>query len=319
MNKEPTEHCVENVITWLQSWQDSLCAFLEDFEPNQRFHEDNWRYSGNGGGRSRVLKNGEILEQAGVNFSHIFGESLPAAASKARAHLVDTPFQATGVSLVVHPDSPFIPTAHANLRLFLAENANSSTLPHWWFGGGFDLTPYYGFEQDCRLWHKCAQAACDELSPSAYTEYKAWCDRYFYLPHRKEQRGIGGLFFDDLIYPNFETCFAFIRAVGKNFIHAYRSICEKRRDLSFTPEQKEFQLYRRGRYTEFNLLYDRGTLFGLQSGGRTESILMSMPPRLRFEYNWQPEVGSEEARLTDYFLKPQDWINQPVRNADVNF
>ena len=316
MNKHPTDQDIQNVVDWLQGWQDELCGFFELFEPNEHFAQDSWTYSGKGGGRSRVLRNGELFEQAGVNFSHIFGQSLPVAASKTRTHLVDQPFQATGVSLVVHPDNPMVPTTHANLRLFVAEPGADSSLPHWWFGGGFDLTPYYGFEQDCISWHKHAQAACDTLSPSAYNEYKTWCDRYFTLPHRKEQRGIGGLFFDDLISPDFETCFQFMRAVGKEFIAAYKTICERRNKLPFTPEQKEFQLYRRGRYTEFNLLYDRGTLFGLQSGGRTESILMSMPPRVRWEYNWKAEPGTEEARLTDYFLKPQDWATNTNQESN---
>ena len=312
MPNKPSTQDIQNVVDWLQGWQDSLCSFFEQIEPTQHFLEDSWSYAVKGGGRSRVLRNGQVFEQAGVNFSHIFGDALPAAASKTRSHLIDCPFQATGVSLVVHPDNPMLPTTHANLRLFVADYNGDSSMPSWWFGGGFDLTPYYGFEEDCINWHRLAKAACDTLSPSAYTEFKEWCDRYFYLPHRQEQRGIGGLFFDDLVKPDFESCFAFIRAVGENFIKAYKGICEKRKDLPHTSEQKEFQLYRRGRYTEFNLLYDRGTLFGLQSGGRTESILMSMPPRVRWEYNWQPETGSEEARLTDYFLKPKDWANQPV-------
>jgi coproporphyrinogen III oxidase len=314
MPQQPSTQDIQDVVDWLKSWQDQLCQFFEQYETSEHFHEDSWTYSGKGGGRSRVLRNGETFEQAGVNFSHILGAALPAAASKTRTHLVDCPFQAAGVSLVIHPNSPIIPTTHANLRLFVADYDGDSDLPSWWFGGGFDLTPYYGFEDDCVFWHQCAQAACETLSPSAYNEFKDWCDRYFHLPHRKEQRGIGGIFFDDLINPDFATCFAFIRAVGENFIKAYREICDRRQELPYTPEQKEFQLYRRGRYTEFNLLYDRGTLFGLQSGGRTESILMSMPPRVRWEYNWQPPAGSEEARLTDYFLKPQDWANLTVSN-----
>lgn len=309
MPQQLTEQDIQDVVDWLQGWQDELCQFFEQNEPIKRFCQDTWNYSGKGGGRSRVLAGGETFEQTGVNFSHIFGDALPAAASKTRTHLIDCSFQAAGVSLVAHPESPMVPTTHANLRLFVADYEGDSNLPRWWFGGGFDLTPYYGFDEDCVLWHRCAQAACEVLSVHAYSEFKAWCDRYFYLPHRKEQRGIGGIFFDDLIDPDFSTCFAFLRAIGKNFIQGYHEICNRRRQLPYTQQQKEFQLYRRGRYTEFNLLYDRGTLFGLQSGGRTESILMSMPPRLRFEYNWQPPIGSEEARLTDYFLKPQDWSN----------
>jgi coproporphyrinogen III oxidase len=312
MHIEPSSQDKEDVAHWLRSWQDELCNFFEQYEPEKRFLEDTWDYAEKGGGRSRVLQRGCVFEQAGVNFSRIFGKSLPEAASKTRTHLVNTPFQAMGVSLVIHPDTPMIPTTHANLRLFVADKNHSPDLPHWWFGGGFDLTPYYAFSEDCVFWHECAQAACDTLSPRAYGEFKAWCDRYFYLPHRKEQRGIGGIFFDDLIDPDFSTCFSFIRAIGKYFIKGYETICNRRKDVNFTPEQKEFQLYRRGRYTEFNLLYDRGTLFGLESGGRTESILMSMPPRLRFEYNWKPPVGSEEALLTDYFLKPQDWLQPSV-------
>lgn len=310
MAKKPSEQDIQNVADWLQSWQDQLCQLFEQFEPEERFLEDSWSYAVKGGGRSRVLRQGELFEQAGVNFSRIFGDKLPAAATKRREHLIDCPFQATGVSLVIHPDTPMVPTTHANLRLFVADYDGDASLPHWWFGGGFDLTPYYGFEEDCINWHKLAKESCDQLSPSAYSEFKDWCDRYFYLPHRKEQRGIGGIFFDDLAEPDFDTCFSFIRAVGENFITAYKDVCEKRAEMTYTTDQKEFQLYRRGRYTEFNLLYDRGTLFGLQSGGRTESILMSMPPRVRWEYNWQPTAGSDEARLTDYFLKPQDWASK---------
>lgn len=311
MSEQPTQAQIQSVIDWLQSWQDDLCSFFEQREGAEQFLEDRWEYAEKGGGRSRVLT-GDTFEQAGVNFSHIFGNSLPAAASKTRTHLIDRPFQAAGVSLVIHPNNPMLPTTHANLRLFVADRrqGDDPAQPTWWFGGGFDLTPYYGFEEDCISWHQHAKAACDVLSPTTYDAYKKWCDDYFTLPHRKEQRGIGGIFFDDLTDPDFESCFAFVRETGKHFIEAYREICNRRAKLPFTPEQKEFQLYRRGRYTEFNLLYDRGTLFGLQSGGRTESILMSMPPRVRWQYNWQPEPGTPEAKLTDYFLKPQHWVNK---------
>jgi coproporphyrinogen III oxidase len=253
-----------------------------------------------------VLRDGAVFEQAGVNYSEVYGSKLPASASAHRPELAGRQFQAMGVSLVIHPDNPYIPTSHANVRFFVAEKAGED--PIWWFGGGFDLTPYYGFRDDCEHWHRIARQACDAFSPTRYAEYKKWCDEYFYLRHRDEARGIGGLFFDDLNEPDFEQAFAFMRSVGDHYLPAYTPIVERHRNDAFGKREKKFQWYRRGRYVEFNLVYDRGTLFGLQSGGRTESILMSLPPVVNWRYNYQPAAGSAEAELTDYYLKPRDWL-----------
>jgi coproporphyrinogen III oxidase len=241
-----------------------------------------------------------------VNFSHVFGSTLPPSATAARPELAGRSFQAMGVSLVIHPNNPLVPTSHANVRFFIAEHPTEA--PVWWFGGGFDLTPYYGFEEDCVAWHQTAKAACDPFGADVYPKYKRWCDDYFFLKHRNEPRGIGGLFFDDLNEWGFEQTFAFMRSVGDSYIQAYRPIVQKRKDLAFNEAQRDFQLYRRGRYVEFNLVYDRGTLFGLQSGGRTESILMSLPPLVKWRYDWHPAPGSDEARLYSEFLKPRDWL-----------
>lgn len=248
-----------------------------------------------------------MFEKAGVNFSHVQGASLPATASAQRPELAGRGFQAMGVSLVIHPHNPYVPTSHANVRLFVAEKAGAE--PVWWFGGGFDLTPYYGNEEDCLHWHEISRAACEPFGDDVYPRFKAWCDDYFYLQHRGEPRGVGGLFFDDLNEWDFDTCFAFMRAVGDAYLQAYLPIVQRRKHQPYGERERQFQLYRRGRYVEFNLVYDRGTLFGLQSNGRTESILMSLPPLVRWDYDYQPAAGSEESRLTEYYLTGREWLN----------
>lgn len=296
------------VKAYLLNLQDRICSALETEDGGAHFREESWERPGGGGGRTRVLENGAVIEKGGVNFSHVFGDGLPPSATAHRPELAGRSFQALGVSLVIHPENPHVPTSHANVRLFCAEKAGEE--PVWWFGGGFDLTPYYGVEEDCIEWHRIAREACEPFGADVYPKYKAWCDSYFHLKHRGEPRGIGGLFFDDLNAWDFETCFAFIRAVGDAYINAYVPIIQKRRHTAFTEAQREFQAYRRGRYVEFNLVFDRGTLFGLQSGGRTESILMSLPPVVRWGYDWKPEAGSAEARLTEYFLQDRDWLGE---------
>lgn len=298
---------IDSIKNYMLQLQDQICNQLAA-QDTRGFDEDSWERNLGGGGRTRVLENGSCFEKAGVNFSHIHGEQLPAAASATRPELKGRAFQALGISLVVHPRNPYIPTSHANIRFFIAEKAGAD--PVWWFGGGFDLTPYYAFEEDCLHWHKQAQQACEELGTGAYQKYKQQCDDYFYLRHRDETRGIGGLFFDDLNQPDFETCFTFMRNVGNAYTDAYLPIVEKRKNIAYGEREREFQAYRRGRYVEFNLLYDRGTLFGLQSDGRTESILMSLPPQVSWRYAWQPEPGTEEAALYERYLKPQDWLGQ---------
>lgn len=300
---------ISEVKKYLLSLQADICAQLEAVDGKAEFIKDHWEKAENtGGGLTRVLTNGDVFEQAGVNFSQVTGESLPASATAVRPELAGRSFTALGVSLVIHPHNPHVPTSHANVRFFIAEKEGEE--PIWWFGGGFDLTPYYGCEEDAIFWHQTAKAACDPFGPDVYPKYKKWCDEYFYLKHRDEQRGIGGLFFDDLNEGGFDQCFAFMQSVGNHYIKAYRPIVEARKDTPYTEQQKQFQLYRRGRYVEFNLVYDRGTLFGLQTGGRTESILMSLPPMVRWEYQFSPEKGTEEAKLYDYYLKPQDWISK---------
>ena len=298
---------LEAVKAWLQQLQDDITTAFEAID-GKRFREDAWtREAGGGGGRTRVLEEGEVFEKAGVNYSFVTGEALPPSATAARPELAGRSFAATGVSLVIHPRNPYVPTSHMNVRFFLAEKAGSE--PVWWFGGGFDLTPYYGFEQDCEHWHREAWKACEPFGEDVYPRFKQWCDEYFFLRHRNEPRGIGGIFFDDLNEWGFERCFAFLRSVGEAYLPAYLPIVERRRHLEWGEREREFQLYRRGRYVEFNLVYDRGTLFGLQTGGRTESILVSLPPLVRWRYDWQPEPGSEEARLYEEFLRPRDWLN----------
>lgn len=294
------------VKQYLLALQDRICEELAAEDGGANFVEDAWERPGGGGGRSRVISNGAVFEQGGVNFSHVFGDTLPPSATAQRPELAGRSFQAMGVSLVIHPHNPWIPTSHANVRFFVAEKPGEA--PVWWFGGGFDLTPYYGFEEDCTEWHQNAQAACQPFGEEVYPRYKQWCDDYFFIKHRNEPRGIGGLFFDDLNEWGFEKTFAFMRSVGDHYIKAYRPIVNRRKTLAFTEIQRDFQLYRRGRYVEFNLVYDRGTLFGLQSGGRTESILMSLPPLVKWRYDWQPEAGSAEAKLYTDFLRPRDWL-----------
>jgi coproporphyrinogen III oxidase len=271
-----------------------------------KFKRDTWIRAEGGGGESRVLRHGRLFEQAGVNFSDVRGDKLPPSATAHRPELAGRAWRALGVSLVLHPANPYVPTTHMNVRFFAAPKQGEATV--WWFGGGFDLTPYYGFEEDARHWHATAKAACQPFGAEVYPRYKKWCDEYFFLKHRNEPRGIGGLFFDDLNEWGFEKCFAFQQSVGDHLLPAYTPIVEKRRGMQYAEREREFQLYRRGRYVEFNLVYDRGTLFGLQSGGRTESILMSLPPMVRWEYDWKPEPGSPEAGLYEKFLRPREWV-----------
>lgn len=296
----------EEVRAFLLDLQDRICKGLEDVDGSAVFKEDKWDREKGGSGRTRVIT-GDVLQKGGVAFSHVYGDSMPASATANRPELAGSPFQAMGVSLVIHPENPFAPTSHANVRFFIAEKEGHE--PVWWFGGGFDLTPYYGFEEDCVFWHQMAKKACDDFGEDVYPRFKSWCDEYFYLPHRKEPRGVGGLFFDDLNEWGFEKSFAFMQSVGNTFIEAYAPIVEKRKNTPFAEKEKWFQEYRRGRYAEFNLVYDRGTVFGLRSGvGRTESILMSLPPQVRWEYDWEPEPGTEEARLYSDFLNDKDWL-----------
>ena len=297
---------IQAVETYLRELQDRITAALEKLDGKARFKRDTWTRPEGGGGESRVLRDGALFEQAGVNYSDVRGQALPPSATAHKPELVGRPWRALGISLVLHPLNPYVPTTHMNLRFFAA--TKDGNVPAWWFGGGFDLTPYYGFEEDARHWHETAKAACDSsFGAEAYARYKKWCDEYFFLRHRDEPRGIGGLFFDDLNAEGFERSFAFARSVGDHFLTAYTPIVERRRDTKYGERERQFQLYRRGRYVEFNLVYDRGTLFGLQSGGRTESILMSLPPAVRWEYDWKPELGSKEAELYEKFLKARDW------------
>ncbi len=298
---------IQAVETYLRSLQDNITSTLESLDGKGRFKRDTWPRPEGGGGESRVLRHGALFEQAGVNFSDVHGKALPPAATAHRPELAGRAWRALGVSLVLHPWNPYVPTVHMNVRFFSAPKEGAETV--WWFGGGFDLTPYYGFEEDARHWHANAKAACDSsFGAEAYARYKKWCDDYFFLKHRNEPRGIGGLFFDDLNAEGFERSFAFTRSVGDHFLKGYVPIVEKRRDMKHGERERQFQLYRRGRYVEFNLVWDRGTLFGLQSGGRTESILMSLPPEVRWEYDWKPEPGSKEAELYERFLVVRDWV-----------
>jgi coproporphyrinogen III oxidase len=293
------------VRAFLLELQDRLCGRLEREDAGSRFHRDVWDRAAGGGGITRVLADGAVFEQAGVAFSHVKGEELPPSATAHRPALAGAPWEAMGVSLVVHPRNPHVPTSHLNVRFFLATPRGAP--PVWWFGGGFDLTPYYGYAEDCRHWHQVARSACEPFGADVYPRFKRQADEYFVLKHRSEQRGIGGLFFEDLDAWGFERCFDLTRRVGLAFLDAYLPIVRRRLETPYSEREREFQLYRRGRYVEFNLIWDRGTLFGLQSGGRTESILMSMPPRARWRYGWTPEPGSKEAELHDVFLVPRDW------------
>jgi coproporphyrinogen III oxidase len=317
-----TDINLESVRDYLLGLQDRISNKLEDEDGQAKFLKDNWSRSPEeisgkkdgekdapvlgGGGRTWVLQEGAVFEQAGVNFSHVTGASLPPSATAIRPELAGRSFVALGVSLVIHPENPLVPTSHANVRFFMAEKDDEQ--PVWWFGGGYDLTPYYPDIDDIIGWHQAARAACEPFGEDVYPRFKDWCDRYFFLKHRSEARGVGGLFFDDLNEWGFERSFAFMRSVGDSYLGAYLPIVQRRKNQPWTERQRQFQLYRRGRYVEFNLVYDRGTLFGLQSGGRTESILMSLPPLVSWRYDWQPDEGSEEAQLDD-FLQPRDWLD----------
>ncbi|MFT5633568.1 MAG: coproporphyrinogen III oxidase [Rubritalea sp.] len=298
---------IEAVKTYLQGLQDGICEDLGRLDGESEFQEESWLREEGGGGRSRVLTDGGVFEKGGVNFSHVMGASMPGSATAHRPELAGRSYEAMGVSLVMHPLNPRVPTAHMNVRFFVAKKDGEE--PIWWFGGGYDLTPYYGYEEDCQHWHQVAKDACGDFSGELYHKYKKWCDEYFYLKHRGEPRGIGGMFFDDLNELGFKESFRFLRSVGDSFVPAYAPIVEKRSDEKYGEREREFQLYRRGRYVEFNLVFDRGTLFGLQSGGRTESILMSLPPLVRWVYGYEPEQGSEEAKLYTDFLHARDWVN----------
>lgn len=302
------------VNDYLLDLQDRICDKLSELDGN-KFEEDNWQRDPDdinnksklgGGGRTRVIAEGGQIEKGGVNFSHVTGHSLPPSATAARPELEGRSYSAMGVSLVIHPRNPYIPTSHANVRFFVAEKEGEA--PIWWFGGGYDLTPYYGFEEDCQHWHQVAHDACLPFGEELYPNYKKWCDEYFYLKHRDECRGIGGLFFDDYYEPGFDQSFGFMRAVGDSYLDAYAPIFERRMDTEYTEAERSFQAYRRGRYVEFNLVYDRGTIFGLQSGGRIESILMSLPPKVEWHYDWHPEPGTAEEKLYTDFIKPRDWL-----------
>ncbi|WP_367143795.1 oxygen-dependent coproporphyrinogen oxidase [Pantoea stewartii] len=300
---------ISRVKTFLLDLQDEICRKLTAEDGGTQFTEDRWERPGGGGGRSRVLRNGAVFEQAGVNFSHVHGDQMPASATAHRPELAGCSFEAMGVSLVIHPNNPYVPTSHANVRFFIAEKPGAE--PIWWFGGGFDMTPFYGFEEDALHWHQTAFDICQPFGEDVYPRFKKWCDDYFYLKHRDEQRGIGGLFFDDIHEPGFEQSFALIQAVGRGFLDAYQPIVARRKHMPYGDRERQFQLYRRGRYVEFNLVWDRGTLFGLQTGGRTESILMSLPPMVRWEYNYHPEPDSPEAALYRDFLPVKNWLNLP--------
>jgi coproporphyrinogen III oxidase len=295
------------VKRYLVELQERICAAVEAVDGG-RFRRDPWERGEGGGGESRVLTEGRVFERAGVSISHVFGEKLPASASNTRPTVVGAPFEAMGLSLVFHPRNPFVPTTHCNVRYIQATPRDGA--PVWWFGGGFDLTPYYPFDEDVLHWHRTARAACQPFGGGLYAKYKEACDKYFYLPHRNETRGVGGLFFDDLSEHGFGDSFEFLKSIGDHFLPAFMPILERRSEHPYGERERQFQLYRRGRYVEFNLVHDRGTLFGLQSRGRTESILMSMPPLARWEYNWQPEPGSPEDRLYQDFLRPRDFLNE---------
>lgn len=298
---------VAAVKSYLLDLQKRICSGLEQEESGTRFVTDEWQRdgSGKGGGITRVIENGAVFEKGGVNFSHVLGDAMPASATAHRPELAGRAFEAMGVSLVMHPKNPYVPTSHANVRFFIARKDGEPDV--WWFGGGYDLTPYYGFDEDCQHWHRTARAACDPFGDAVYADYKKWCDEYFYLKHRNEQRGAGGLFFDDLNSWGFEKSFAFLRAIGDSYLPAYQPIVSRRKNLPYGEREREFQLYRRGRYVEYNLVYDRGTLFGLQTGGRTESILMSLPPQVAWRYDWQPEPGTPEAKLYSDYIVSREW------------
>ncbi len=301
-----TQADLERVKSYLLKLQQSVCDAPEKHDGEKTFIADEWQREQGGGGRSCVMAGGAVFEQAGINFSHVSGDLLPVSATVNRPELAGRGYQAMGVSLVIHPNNPHVPTSHANVRFFIAEKPGEESL--WWFGGGFDLTPYYAYEEDVIHWHQTAKRVCDPFGEGVYAKYKKWCDDYFYLKHRNEARGVGGLFFDDLNEWGFDECFAFMQSVGDQYLDAYLPIVNKRKHTVYGERERDFQLYRRGRYVEFNLLYDRGTLFGLQSGGRTESIFMSMPPLVKWRYDWRPGPGSAEAELYEKYLQPREWI-----------
>ncbi len=300
----------QSVRDYLSGLQDSICAELQAEDGLGTFRQDGWERAEGGGGLTRILESGAVFEKAGVAFSHVEGSTLPQTASSRHPHLAGKPWSAVGVSLVIHPKNPFVPTSHANVRFFVADPLGPE--PAWWFGGGWDLTPYYGFEEDAVHWHRVAREAVSPFGEDLHPRFKKWCDDYFYLKHRGEPRGIGGLFFDDFQELGFDGSFALLRSVGDAYIRAYRPIVALRKGTPYGEREREHQLRRRGRYVEFNLLLDRGTHFGLQSGGRTESILMSLPPLVRWDYGAAPAPGSPEARLVDYFLKPRDWLGKSL-------
>jgi coproporphyrinogen III oxidase len=295
------------VLSYLNELQDRITAAVENLD-SVKFRRDSWTRPEGGGGESRILSDGAVFERAGVSVSHVFGEKMPASASNQRPEIAGAPFEAMGLSVVFHPRNPYAPTTHCNVRFFIARPATGEAV--WWFGGGFDLTPYYPYDEDVLHWHRCARDACQPFGTDVYEKYKAWCDRYFFLPHRNETRGVGGLFFDDLNEGGFSRCFAIQRSIGDHFLPAFLPILERRKDQPYGDRERQFQLYRRGRYVEFNLVLDRGTLFGLQSRGRTESILMSLPPIVRWEYDWHPAPGSPEAKLYEDFLRPRDYLTE---------
>ena len=288
------------VHDFLSSLQESIVSALEALD-GQCFRRDSWQRAEGGGGITRVIEEGGVFERGGVNLSRVQGKALPPSATASRPQIAGRAWEAMGVSLVLHPRNPYCPTVHMNVRFFSAGDV-------WWFGGGMDLTPYYGFAEDARHFHAACRDALAPFGRQHHARYKRWCDEYFHLKHRNEPRGIGGIFFDDLAEPDFDTCFSLMRSVGEHFLPAYQPILERRKDQPYGERERRFQLYRRGRYVEFNLVYDRGTLFGLQSGGRTESILMSMPPRVAWRYAWQPAPDSPEERLYREFLVPKEWI-----------
>ena len=293
------------VKTFFTELQELIVERIEQID-GKAFKRDTWSRAEGGGGMSCVMEEGHVLERGGVNFSHVFGDKLPPSASANRPELAGRGFEAMGVSLVFHPRNPYAPTVHMNVRFFLAQKAGAE--PVWWFGGGMDLTPYYGFEEDAVHFHGMCRNALLPFGADYHAKYKKWCDEYFYLKHRQEPRGVGGIFFDDLSEGGFEHCFNLVESVGDHFLSAYAPILERRLDTPYTDRERDFQAYRRGRYVEFNLVYDRGTIFGLQSGGRTESILMSLPPIVKWRYDWQPEAGTPEAKLYSDFLIGKDWI-----------
>jgi coproporphyrinogen III oxidase len=301
-----SESKIATVKDYLSRLQDSICHALTAEDRDAEFQQDLWEHPHGGGGRTRVISGGKVFEKAAVNFSHIYGRKLPPAATARNPELSGSEFQALGVSVVIHPLNPHVPTVHLNVRFFIAEKPEAE--PVWWFGGGFDLTPYYGYVEDCQHWHRNAHQACEPFGEAIYPQFKQACDQYFYLPHREEARGIGGIFFDDLKCWEFDKCFELMKSVGEHFLPGYIPIVQRRKNTPYTGHQRDFQCYRRGRYVEFNLLYDRGTLFGLQSGGRTESILLSLPPQVNWHYQWRSEPDSPEARLHQEFLVTKDWL-----------